>query len=903
MPNQPSPRKSLFQNYTSEQVPMIPAGYMEAAQAQASMYANMGQQVAKMVGDSEANKIKAAEVAQLERKNNLYERNLDDKDAVSMVGEVEKISALHQKSLDAIDGELGTLDKQLRGEKLNDLDRKGIEDKMAKLREQRGSIAGRMHELSQRAFDYVTNRPRGSKGAPAPAPSGGNDIIQPQGVTPLPNGTIREAKPGEGVNMLDMPVDIMNTPAKPRVDYRGFTPTNYLTANNPLGSGGTGVVSTFTTNRMGGAPKKVVVQDGRVHSVVDSSGRATQINGFIPEQSISAVEEYANATNSEQPVDASNTENPHQFPETPDVALTEQAMPAPLKGSMYRIPVEGLEADPKSGNADGRVHATIEFKDGRPRMLFNWDLLDEAKVGKVGVESTRKSQRMLSMMNWILMNGQEQEVEVVTPEEFSQARRLFQTKNNGNEMYRIAQAYALASRDTGNVDTPEANRFGLRFHDEFNMYPTEFLVKGEVDNEIMITPSAKILNEENVNGVLGKVREAEGELATVSTRPSDLEKDDPAIPKIRKLKEKRDFAMDTFNGPGNKKQKDEALKEIKAIDDELKFYEAESRSYQSRIQQWQDSIKAAQAKIEAAKGPITTQKTLTEIEANEQHAASVATKTIKNFFPASGKEIMKYGGWLPSKYNDIRGYTSTLTDPLGQRYKWNLSPAETVDMLWKNGKWKDIERIGGMLPTPEQWSAIDTAHRSAIGAIVPLAKLKKENEGLLETWRGRGGVPQTQFKKLTSTELAEAETMRAAIIKDIRVALVGPGNPSNYEQEILRSIVPDPKEFFSSPERNKVRLKALTLLVILNHAANMRYNGMGKPDASVYKWYTENYGDVLGETIDATTFNNIYEDYSRAATMYKSNEARGRDTHSAAQFGENLLKRLEEAEIAKTKAK
>lgn len=898
----------MFSRYQGEQVQAVPPGYLESAQAQAAMYANIGQTIAKSIGDIKQNELKSEELslkkgenAEAKRKNDLYERKLNTEENTSFIGEIEKISTLHQKSLDAIDQEIGTIDKEMRAGqgKLAEVEMKTLQSKMDALRAQRGSIAGRMHDLSTRAYNYATG---GGKNPQGEKPAEGQGQGKPNTVNGIPVGAnIIEAPAGGAQSLWDR----IGTPdiTKPRADHTGFIPTNYLNGANVMGSSGNGVVSTYTTNGMGGAPKKVVVQDGRVHSVIGSSGKAVQLSGFLPEQSISAAEEYAQLVASEQPVDASNTEDPHQFPATPEAKLEEQAMPAPLKQSMYRIPVEGLKADPKSGNEQGAVHGTIEFLDGKPRVMFNWDLLDPVKVGPKGAEGSKQSLRMLTMMNYILSTGQDSEVETVSDEEFAEARRLFHTENNGNELPRIARAYALAIRDTAKQDSPESNRFGLRFRDEYGMWPTEFLIKGEQDNDQIITPSVKVLNEENVAGVLGKVREAEKDLITISQRPEGLELEDPSIAQIRKLKAKRDFAMDTFNGPGSKKQKDEALKEIKALDDELKYWESESRTYQARVQQWNDSIKAQQAKIEAAKGPITTQKTLSEIESNEQHTAKVAKETLRNFFPQTGKEIFKYGGWMPAKLQRIKGFSQQLQDSLGRNYKWSLQPSEVVDELWKNNRWKDIERISAMLPTQEQWTAIDTSHKSAIGAIVPLNKLKEENDKLVRTWVGPGGVVQTQYKKLTDNELADAETMRAAIIKDIRVALVGPGNPSNYEQEILRTIVPDPKEFFSNPQRNSIRLKALTLLVILNHAANMRHNGMDMPDKTVYDWYNQAYGKSLGEVIDAKTFANIFEDYSRASTAYKSNEAIGRATDQATSFGDLLLKRLEEAEAAKARAK
>jgi hypothetical protein len=899
----------MFSRYAGEQVPTVPSGYLESAQAQAAMYANIGQTIGKALGGHKENELKSAEIAQSKRKNDLYEDKLNKEKDTSFFGDIEKISGLLGKSLEQIDGQIGTLDKEIRGGKL---DTAGMADAQARIKaltEQRGSVAGKMNSLSERAYDYVTQGT--GKGSPDGKPKPGSNMMQPQGfINGIPIGSpVSERGAGGTVDMLNQPFDLM----KPRADNRGFVPTNYLTDGNPMGSSGTGVVSTYTTNGIGGAQKKVVVQDGRVHSVIDSSGKSTQLSGFLPEQSISAAEEYAGIVAGEQASYASNTPEVDHTKEpnipTGEPALAEQAQPGPLRQTMYRIPVEGLDAYPNSGNETGKVHGTIEFEGGKPKMKFNWDLLDPTKLGERGVESPKQSLRMLSVMNYILQSGQEQEVTDLSDAEMATARKLFQTNNNSNEIYRIAQAYALASRDTTDnpdgtpKDSPESNRFGLRFKDEYRMWPTEFLIKGEVNNMKIISPSTKILNEENVAGVLGKVREAETELITISGRPESLEKEDPTIKQITALKKKRDFEMETFEGPGNKKQKDDAMKKIKALDDELKFWEAESRIYQSRVQQWQDSIKAAQAKIEAAKGPITTQKTLTEIQGNEQGQARIASQVIRNFFPSTGKDIFKYGGWMPSRIKEITGYGEVIKDKLGRSYQWSMSPKETLESLYRNGQWKDIETIGALMPTDDQFKALDQAHKSAIGAVVPLVKLQRLNDTLVKTWRKPGGVVQTQLAKLTDNQLAEAETMRAAIIKDIRVALVGPGNPSNYEQEILRTIVPDPKEFFSFPERNRIRIKALTLLVVLNHAANMKYNGLDKQDDSIYAWYNQFYGEALGDTIDAKTFNNIFEDYSKASNNFKANEAKGREVDSATSFGEMLIKRLEEAEAAKDRAK
>jgi hypothetical protein len=127
------------------------------------------------------------------------------------------------------------------------------------------------------------------------------------------------------------------------------------------------------------------------------------------------------------------------------------------------------------------------------------------------------------------------------------------------------------------------------------------------------------------------------------------------------------------------------------------------------------------------------------------------------------------------------------------------------------------------------------------------------------------------------------------LVGKIREAVVGPGNPSNYEQEVINSIVPNATDLLTRPERQDARIKALATMAILDHMTKMQANKM-EPTDEAYKLYNAQLGSVIGEKITPAFFNGLVNDYSSTRRIYSNKQAQGaEDVSVAKQYAERLI--------------
>lgn len=152
----------MFARYGGEQVQSVPQGYLEAAQAQASLYANIGTQIANSIYKkqememkakelevaSEANKVGAGKNAAAERKNDLTEAAKEDDTLIKWIGArtnaaKEAFGAI-DKAMESIDARISGL--QLKLDKDADPDEKGV--KLTNV--ERNSLLGQIKALQEK---------------------------------------------------------------------------------------------------------------------------------------------------------------------------------------------------------------------------------------------------------------------------------------------------------------------------------------------------------------------------------------------------------------------------------------------------------------------------------------------------------------------------------------------------------------------------------------------------------------------------------------------------------------------------------------------------------------------------------------------------------------------------------
>jgi hypothetical protein len=175
MPNQPQPQGGTFSKYQGEQVQAVPNGYLESAQAQAAMYANIGKSISDAITESKTMELKKDELAiagetatQAARKNDIAQAKLDA-DAASKEDDkttkyitarttaFKELYGMHDQSIGTIDARISGLQLQLD----EDADSKG--SKFGKLStSEKNAIVGQMgalrkkRETHQAAIDEIT---------------------------------------------------------------------------------------------------------------------------------------------------------------------------------------------------------------------------------------------------------------------------------------------------------------------------------------------------------------------------------------------------------------------------------------------------------------------------------------------------------------------------------------------------------------------------------------------------------------------------------------------------------------------------------------------------------------------------------------------------------------------------
>jgi len=163
MPNQPQPQGGTFSKYQGEQVQTVPNGYLESAQTQAAMYANIGKTISDAITESKTMELKKQEIdvagetaLQAGRKNDIAQSKLEADAAAKEDDKVTKyitarttaykeLYGMHDQSIQTIDARISGLQLQLD----EDADAKG--NKYGKLsNSEKNAIVGQMSALRKK---------------------------------------------------------------------------------------------------------------------------------------------------------------------------------------------------------------------------------------------------------------------------------------------------------------------------------------------------------------------------------------------------------------------------------------------------------------------------------------------------------------------------------------------------------------------------------------------------------------------------------------------------------------------------------------------------------------------------------------------------------------------------------
>ena len=922
--NQATPG-GMFSRYQNEQVQQIPAGYMEGMSSWGRMAQGLGTSIAGMMAQNRAeeqqaktNTLKTTENAIAGRKadaadraNNLKEQSITNDALLKSWGEVrEGEKDVYGRVKDAVtaqggivvglEGIINSTDPEVTAEM-----KTKAKMELANARTEHQTLTKKMVGMASKApmtFEEFQAKQleawtKARKASETPKPP----------ATPAAPKTPAEAAKGEEV------YDPIGDPT-PTVKTSYYNSPAY----NPTST--TGMEPEVTkTVAFGGSPKKVVVAGGRVVSVVSPNGKTTPIRGNVSEALLPEINEVVSSY-------ASNDSSPH------DVEGSQQAAPAveetvdlpgPLKGTSYRhsepIPagVDSVDKKPLNGTIEFETTTDSTGKETSiPRIRFFSKGLQNAD----GTENVEEHQRLrqLTLINQVLLDGSYQDIEIDSDERFQAAQELG-TDGNKFDMPAIAKAWALVQRNIkGGHNDNEANLFGIRFENTHNVSPSEFMATGEASKARRITSSATVAMEETLNdrvakrlsevgsqpgkpeGLTEAVKKNEDDIKFLEARIKEVTKS-LANPLVIGTKEEGGFKN---KKAGYMSQLEVAKAEGAAINNKINAWEAQNRQYQQRS----DAV-AKEVSIDLAMQQLQAGRTTrTEIISEKKKrwiGINDGDNEIANGFVAKGlSKLPEHDRQIPIKIN------GKLT---GRYYNDRLDPVELFKLMSANKDSEGITELTALMPEvvkhiDDPKHGITVTQKKYIEGVIPLQELSRLNDTYVEMHQKNGrlsGEMKLNWEKLwhDNTGTSTATTFQKTLVGKIREAIVGPGNPSNYEQEVIASIVPNPADFLSRPLRQRARIQALAMLSMFDHYNNMSANKL-QPTEELMRNYTHQLGQVLGYKVTKATFSALFNDYVKSKDYFNNQRATGNNEPKfGKEYAERLLDSLEERAVAEEGAK
>jgi hypothetical protein len=704
----------------------------------------------------------------------------------------------------------------------------------------------------------------------------------------------------ERVNKLTPP--LLKKPAMPTTSSFYQSP-----AFNPASVTGESQSATKTV-AYGGSPKKVEVVGGRVNSVVNPDGRKVAISGNIAESEIPTAFEFASKFGDMSSSPSASTSDAEAEAHAGDISIQREELPGYFKRKYVRSePMQSI-----SELATAPVSGTIAFDESTDSAgtktrtpIIKFDDKSLVNVDGTPNEDAHKNLKIISLMHEAMLDGSHEDIHP-TSEEIETARIKFGTKENAFDMPAIAKAYALVNRNVnqqpGQYDT-NANYWGVRFEQKHKMFPSTFMANGEQVNDREITDSTSAILERTESARLAKRLEEIGENPE---KPKGL---DESIFNARKdmddLRKEEEFLASELKRitPGTDYEK-KLKSQQTALGFKLRVTEGQIQSANSLLANYSDSVKRYEASKNAVKDELGIDLAVQQLEAGRQNQAEKWAAASSRWIGTKASHKDEFNGYIASGLRDVAGRTTKIAilgkngKPTGKFYEDVLDPAETVSALKKAHRYEDLISMSSEMPTKEMLD--DKKMGPAItqsklkDAIIPLTELKRFNDHYLNLQRqGFKGEAESFLQKfiLPNADFAASKTGQKSLVGKLREAVVGPGNPSNYEQEVINSIVPDPTDVWTRADRNDSRIKALTVMAILDHMTKMQMNKL-EPTDETWKKYNEQFGGIIGKKITPDMFKGIADDYQQSRTVYGNKQSSGQEDVSVAQ---QFAQRLQDA--------
>lgn len=524
--------------------------------------------------------------------------------------------------------------------------------------------------------------------------------------------------------------------------------------------------------------------------------------------------------------------------------------------------------DPTTGNVSIDIESQKRFLDSQD--------VDEKDL-------SHQQFRKATLIKWFLDRGFGDRDIGVTPEESAAASAEFGTPRNVRYRQKLITAATLVrritdpDRTTYDTDGIYADRYFANANS--NITPSDYMAKGEG----ALIPG--IARGDEVAELAARQQEKAEELKTLlESKPKigDFETVNPFATELQKKSQELAIAKEDFaaTAPSAKATIKKKQQQIAILEGEVQVLGNRSSAWSAQITARDSQRKAWQASWDLF------QKKWSEEDALKRQEMRMArgTKTGvagKRWVGTGEGDTRRFAGFMATGLRQIpiSSRNTVIIDPVTKKpHTVQLSPT-----AWR--KKMSIDNPEAFLamteemPTEDQLFA-DRDSAGQQGALRQTETMYNSAYHLRELSRlnsllKQGGLfnialqGEDAIMKITNPELREAAIHRMKLIGDMRNKLIGPGNPSNYEQEIMASLVPEVEAIFSSATFNQKRLRALAMIQLIGHAQAMRTRGLELTDETI-DIYNSEFGSIIGKKITKATFSRLMELSSEKASYYAS---------------------------------
>lgn len=817
----------MFARYAGMNSSPVPPGYLESAQAQASMYANIGSNIAGMMQrkqdmemkekefglkkeEIEASKLSAKAAGDKafneSRRLDITQQETNSKERERIAGERLKFMS---QGLTQLDASIGDIQRQLD----NPEDYKLTPEKIEKLKAKRTELYERKTGMSE---SYM--------------------------------------------KALDSSFAETNTEATKTPQQRYYEEWSKLPTGGRLRFGDYDITRRRQEGLLPGeAPKEAEKPNPSNASGPSNGGLGavrTGLEGFVPSGIPTATKAFFAAT--PPPIVNPPSSNPPVVDGKPSTKI--EGIP---DYSSYHLKFDS--ANLPEIKLQGGGLAPVSFapqRDKNTQQLTGIGLVvapSTTSTGDPAIDAdNRKKIRFAHVMKFIMDNNLAESIKP-TEEERRVAGAMFGTQENAPILSKIWNAYALLSRDQNEeaLNEPQFLTLNRAFEAKFGFNIDNFIEEGAEVNTNTINPSPiPELRKLHIDALsrqaelVKKAQKLEGEMPAEFRNDPTRDERETAVKALEKVRKQMKLAP--LGSP--------YYQELKAKESSLESLIRENKirfdTWKARYDMWEGKAKFYNELIrsEASVGEgLAVQ--ISASRADAEFAEKAAPK-LARMIGISPSDRFRYGGWkAPGVVNFPR-----LDVKEGNTRRF-LSAPEWASWVRRTGGWDQVGPVvasleaSGRLPTEEQIKTIDTVHNEHMKLIPPLQGLATRFTELAKMNPLERAARQKMDK-----EFAAAGPLRLSVMAALRVAYTGGGNPSNFEQEMLLSAIPATDEVLSISNFNLQRIRLISVLSMINHAKVMMQNNNGHLDDDVIDSYNKQYAGIFGRKItleDFTDFMNL----------------------------------------------